>query len=352
MKKTKKLFSLTSMLLCGAILLSACGTPAQNADVAEPADNGDAKNTAVTYEFTAACNVPEDTLNYAIFSKMKELLEKDERIKFNIYTNGQLGGDREMMEGLVAGNIDFVTTITAGIIDFIPEVGVFDMPNVFPDVETARKVLDGDFNTVMSEKYEAGGIKLLGTVDSGFRQLTSNKPIQTIDDLKGLKIRTTTNKNHIAYWTALGANPTPMDFGEVYIGLQQGTIDAEENPYDFIVSNKFYEAQKYVVETNHVIHATVLIANNKTYQALPDDIKAFVDQCAAEAIASTRLLSDKNIKEKKQFVQDNGMTILVPDDALRAAIKERAETVYDSIRQAVGNDLVDKLLEEVEKASH
>lgn len=351
MKKAYKWTRGLCMILAIAMMFGLCACGDSKSQSGEKQDDAPTENAA-TYEFTAACNVPEDTLNYAIFSTMKELLEQDERIKFNIYTNGQLGGDREMMEGLVAGNIDFVTTITAGIIDFIPEVGVFDMPNVFPDLETAREVLDSDFNEVMGEKYEKGGIKLLGTVDSGFRQLTTNKPIEKIEDLQGLKIRTTTNKNHIAYWTAVGANPTPMDMGEVYIGLQQGTVDAQENPYDFIVSNKFYEAQKYVVETNHVIHATVLIANNEMYQSLPDDIRQLINEAAEQAIADTRLLSDKNIEERRQFVQDNGMTILEPDDTLREELKKRAETVYDSIREAVGDDLVDALLAEVEKASN
>lgn len=128
---------------------------------------------------------------------------------------------------------------------------------------------DESFGRKISGVYEEGGYKLLGIADHGFRVMSTNKKVASIDDFKGQKIRTMENPYHLDFWKSIGANPTPMSFAEVYIGLQQNTIDAQENPYEVIVANRLYEQQDYIVETNHLPHLITLIMNDDFYEDMP-----------------------------------------------------------------------------------
>lgn len=140
---------------------------------------------------------------------------------------------------------------------------------MFDDIEELRdKVDQPEFLSRMQESYRDAGYELLGYADQGFRVMSSNKEVSSFSDFKGQKIRTMEDPYQLSFWKKLKANPTPMSFSEVYIGLQQHTIDAQENPYEVIVSNRLYEQQDYIIETNHVPHLISLIVSE-------DFIKAF-----------------------------------------------------------------------------
>ena len=139
-----------------------------------------------------------------------------------------------------------------------------------------------------------------------------------------------------------------MDFSEVYVGLQQKTIDAQENPYMNIVANKFYETQNYVIETNHLGHIIVFLMNNDLYAGLPAQVQALVDDCAHEAIVYTRSLADDSIAQDKATIEESGTKIITLDTAVTDQMKEQAASVYDQIRADIGDELVDKLLNAVE----
>ena len=188
---------------------------------------------------------------------------------------------------------------------------------------------------------------MLGFSDAGFRQLTTNKKVETLDDLKGQKVRTMTNQYHIAYWNALGASATPMQFTEVFMALQQNTIDGEENPYMNIVGNNIQEVQKYVVETNHLGHIITFFMNNDLYQSLPDNTKALVDECAAEAVAYAAQVSDESIEADKQTCIDAGCEIITLSDEDYAKLQSEGQVVYDMVRSDLGDEKVDTLLDAV-----
>ena len=304
------------------------------------------------YKWTAALNVAESTINYKIVHKFKELIEERSggKIILNIYPNGQLGSDKEMMEALTMGNIGFSSTITTGLVDFVPENAVFDLPSAFPSLEVMRKVLDSPFKDLMNKYNAKGNIMLLGYADAGFRQTTSNRPIRSVADFDGLKIRVMQNPYHITYWKSLGANALAMDFSEVYIALQQGQIDAQENPYMNIVANKFYEAQKYVIETNHVGHIIVFVMNNHLYQSLPANVKSLVDACSKDAIAYGRSLADESIAADKKVITDNNVEIIKLSPADYEQMKKKAAPVYKQIRAKIGDELVDSFLKEIDAA--
>lgn len=305
------------------------------------------------YTWTAAMNVAETTLNYKMMEKFKELIEarSDGKITLNLYANGQLGNDTEQMQGLIEGSNDFVTTITSGLTSFVPAYGVFDLPNAFPDLDTMRKVLDDEtFVSTLNKDSATTNVRLMGMADAGFRQTTSNREIHGAGDFSGLKIRVIQNPYHIAYWQSLGANALAMDFSEVYVGLQQKTIDAQENPYMNIVANKFYETQDYVIETNHLGHVIVFLMNDSLYTGLPAQVQELVDACAQEAIVYTRGLADESIAQDKAAIEASGTAIISLAPAVQKEMKEKASGVYDQVRQDVGDQLVDALLDAIDAA--
>lgn len=356
MKKELLSLSLISMLAvaaaagCGSSKSAESTANATEADSAQ-ADSGTASTAAAAnaeYNFSIGTNTSEQSNNHVLVAKFKSLLEEKSggKITATLYENGQLGGDAELTQGVIDGSIDFIIGNPATVTDYIPEAAIFDMPSVFPNLEVARKVLDDEnFLGQLKEAYAKAGITLFGYADSGFRVMSSNKNIQSFSDFSGIKIRTMSNVNHVAYWKALGANPTPMDFSDVYTSLEQGQLDAQENPYDLIYSSKFYECQNYIVNTNHLVHVLELIGSENTMNSLPDDIKAIVREAAVEANNYEREYSDNNIDSIKKSISDTGTQIVdLPDETI-AQMQKAGESIYDQIRNQAGSGLVDTMLE-------
>lgn len=326
--------------------LTACSGGAKTDDKAPAADS------AKKYTFNLAIDSPEDTVTFLYADKFKQLLaeKSDGRMVVQVYSNGQMGGDKEITESVQAGNIDFGVQNTAPQVNFVPELAVFDMPSSLPDIKTARAVLDGPFYEKIQAVYEKSGFKLLGMADQGFREMSTNKKVTTMADFSGQKIRTMQNPYHVAYWKALGANPTPMAFSEVYIGLQQGTIDAQENPYETIVSAKLYEQQKYIINTNHIFHLVTLIGNPEKFKALSTEDQKIMTESAKEATVWAREQADKRVADRVKIMTDSGTEIVEITPELQAAMAAKAEGVYNTIRSEIGDELPDALLAAVKAA--
>lgn len=333
--------------LCASLTMAAAPAFAQD-DLVNPSDIPSKYNEdAAEFVFTICMPVGLDSVNHYIAWNAKHQFEEktNGRIFANIYEASSMGGERETIEGLQNGSIDFFVTISAGYVPFAPRTGIFDLPNAYPDLATARKVLDDPrIIAAVTPEFEKAGIKFFGFSDAGFRQTTTSRPLAKIADFQGLKIRTMENPNHMAYWSSLGANPTPMDFAEVYISLQQKTIDAQENPYDLIVANKLYEPQKYIVETNHLMHGLNMNMSKARWDELPADLQAIVKEVVESSLKYGREVADKRIESRKKIVTDFGCEISVMSPELRQDILTRIVPVYDSIRKTAGDDMVDLML--------
>ncbi|MDO4278363.1 TRAP transporter substrate-binding protein [Lachnoclostridium edouardi] len=350
----KKIIS-TVMALSLALSLAGCGGGSSSDSQTDTKAQAEGETVAATgedygeYKWTAAMTVAETTTNYKMMEKFAQLLNEKSggTITIDIYPGGQLGNTTEFTEAVVGGSIEIGTGMTTDLVDFVPEMGLFDMPNLFKDIDQMRSLLTSDYVETMNDYCEAAGVHMLGFSDAGFRQLTTNKKVETLDDLKGQKVRTMTNQYHIAYWNALGASATPMQFTEVFMALQQNTIDGEENPYMNIVGNNIQEVQKYVVETNHLGHIITFFMNNDLYQSLPDNTKALVDECAAEAVAYAAQVSDESIEADKQTCIDAGCEIITLSDEDYAKLQSEGQVVYDMVRSDLGDEKVDTLLDAV-----
>ncbi|MDR1535715.1 MAG: TRAP transporter substrate-binding protein [Planctomycetota bacterium] len=293
-----------------------------------------------------------DSVNHYMAWNTKHIIEEGSkgRIYVNVHEASSLGTDREMIEGMQNGSVDVFIGVSASYVPYAKRLGVFDLPNAFSNLAVARKVMDSGIVGILRPDFEAAGFKMFGFSDAGFRQATSNRLLQKIEDFRGFKIRTMETPNHLAYWTALGANPTPMDFSEVYISLQQGTIDGQENPYDLIVANKIFETQKYITETNHVLHNLTMIMSKVRFDSFPADLQPVVQNAIEESLKYGRVVADARIESRKKIVTDYGCQIYTMPPQLRQDILARIGKVEDNIRQNVGNDLVDRYKEIIAKA--
>lgn len=290
------------------------------------------------YAWPLATASPEDTVTQLFALKFAEEVDRLSagRMKIEVYPNSTLGGDRDLLESCADGDIPFVVQNTAPQVSFMKDLAVFDIPCVFDHVDELReKIDDPPFYDRIGSVYTDGGYHLLGIADQGMRVMSTNRKVDTLDDFKGQKIRTMENSNHLAFWKALGASPTPMSFSEVYIGLQQHTIDAQENPYEVIVSNRLYEQQDYVVETNHLPHLITLIVNDTFYNDLSQEDRQIMDEAAANATAYAREMADQRIEEKKEQIRKSGTQIIELDENTRNEIRQKAQPVYDQIKESI-----------------
>ena len=320
-----KLRLLKYVALLLAVVLAACGDGTQR------------------YAWPLGTSSPDDTVTQLYAEKFAEEVYRlsEGSMRIQVYPNSVMGGDRELLESCKDADIPFVVQNTAPQVTFMPDIAVFDMPVLFDSISDVRRVVDNPtFMQHISKVYQQGGYELLGYADQGFRVMTTNKPVQTLDDFKGQKIRTMENPYHLQFWKQLGANPTPMTFSEVYIGLQQGTIDAQENPYEVVVSNKLYEQQDYVVETNHLPHLISLIVSEKFMHTLSNHQQDIIRQAAEIAKAYARQQSDERIASRIATIEASGTVILPISPQMKTQMRQLSEPVYQRIRQQVDTALV------------
>lgn len=315
-------------ILCGCMaigLLTGCGSSDEQ-----------------RYAWPLATASPEDTVTQIFAEKFaEEVLERSGgKMKIQVYANSTLGGDRELLETCADGDIPFVVQNTAPQVAFMPDLAVFDLPCAFDSLDACRaKVDDAQFYDLISGVYAQGGYHLLGMADQGFRVMSTHKAVHTIEDFRGQKIRTMENSYHLAFWKSLQANPTPMSFSEVYIGLQQHTIDAQENPYEVIVSNKLYEQQDYIVETNHLPHLISLIVNDAFFGKLTKEEQEIMTEAAKAATAYARQASDERIADRIATIEQSGTKVIALSDETRAQIRKAAAPVYERIRASIDADI-------------
>lgn len=283
--------------------------------------------------------------------KAKLEAESGGRLKVEVYPGGQLGGDREMIEACQAGDISIVYQATAPQVSFIPQVAVFDMPAALTDPQVALKMLgSGVFRDKIATYYEKAGLKLVQLAPSAFREMSSNKAVRSMADFKGIKIRTMENKYHMAYWKALGANPTPLAFGELYVALQQNLVQAQENPVELLIATKLGEVQKYVVMTHHILFIATAVMNKQLFDGMPKDLQDLIMKVNFEGGAEGLKMALASVDTTLATLKSQGKEVIEPTPAMFAAMKKAAQPVYDMIKKDVGADLVDAMLKAYEAA--
>jgi tripartite ATP-independent transporter DctP family solute receptor len=276
------------------------------------------------------------------FAKLVDQKTKGQ-LKIEIYPGGQLGkGERECIEGLQIGTIDLVATSTGPVGGFVPQMLVVDLPFLFRDNSHVDKVLDGPIGEGLLKDLSKAGIKGIAFWENGFRNLTNNKhPVNKPEDVKGLKLRTMENEVHMDAFRTLGADPTPMTWGEVYTSLQQGVIDGQENPINIIRTHKIYEVNKYLALTGHVYSPALLLMNENKFKSLSPDLQKALMESGKEAAKFERKFIRDNETKMLDELKGFGMQVTYPDKKL---FQKATEPTYKKYESRFGKDLIDKIV--------
>jgi len=272
------------------------------------------------------------------------------KLKVQLFPGGVLGGDAQNVSALQGGTLDMMS-LNAGILaSQVKEFAVFDFPFMFANAQEADAVVDGPFGKMMFEKLDAKGIHGLAYWELGFRNITnSRRPINKVDDIAGLKLRVIPNAINVDWVRALGANPTPMAFPEVYSAMEQKAIDGHENPFTVISANKIYEVQKYLTVTNHQYNPQAVIVSKKLWDGLSADEKKMVSEAAIEATAVQRAASRQQAGEALENLKKNGMEVTEITGAELQKFREKMKPVVDKHSAIVGPDVAAALQSELAK---
>ena len=277
------------------------------------------------------------------------------KLTVNYFGNSQLGVDSELQQQMLAGDIDIVSCQPAQTTSFVPEVAVFDLPMVFAkyNARAIDKALnDSSFTRLINDGYGRKGMICLGFLQGGtFRETTSNKEIRTLNDFRGLKIRTMDSRYHLMFWRALGANPTPLAFTELYMSLQQGVVEAQENANDTNVNSQFFEVQRYLVNTHHIIYLNQFLMNKNKFDSLAPAYQSAIRQAVVEATAKLAPDMQKINDDNKAIMIQRGMTSIDFQPSFIDEVISRADEVYRAIRAEIGNPIVDALINELAAAA-
>lgn len=278
--------------------------------------------------------------------KFKDELEKRSNgaITLTIYPNSTLGGDRDLVEGMQMGTVDF--GLIAGVLgNFAPSIQLLELPYLFKSQDEFNKVVKGKIGEeIAGNVVETANVRILDWWERGSRQVTSNKPINGIDDLKGLKIRVPEIPAMVTTWRAIGANPTPMAWSEVYTGLEQGVIEAQENPIPFIFGGRINEVQSNLSFTNHKFeYVTLAISEMRWKQLTPEQQKIVVEAANAATAFENEQVRTKT-DEMLKTMEAAGLKVSHPDTAPIAAA---AQSAHDAFGAKVDPDLYNRIKQEL-----
>ncbi|MBP1780037.1 MAG: dicarboxylate transporter subunit DctP [candidate division NC10 bacterium] len=267
------------------------------------------------------------------------------RIQIQGYPSSQLGSSKEMIEAVVLGTQQAVTEGTANFAQWVPSIGVTEAPYVWRDAAHLAKVMAGPIGEDLNKQLiERRGMRILGTTYYGVRQLTTtNKLVRTAADMKEFKLRVPENEIFLAMARSWGAKPTPMTFGELYLALRQNVVDGQENPLPTIDSGKFFEVQKYLVLTAHILTPRIVAMNEKFWQALSAADRQVISEAVAEGIAWNNQQTQAAEQTLLEKFRKAGMEVIQPDyDSFRKPV---VETVPKMFEAKWGKGLFEKIVE-------
>ena len=250
----------------------------------------------------------------AVLEVFKPYVEERTELRIVMYPNAQLGNNREVIEGVRAGGIDMDTEGAAPLASFIAPLSVYDIPYTWLSVDQLYKVEEGPVGTKIRNLIkEKLNMWPLGLFNYGWRQLTCNKPIHSPEDMKGLRFRSVPTDINIATYEGWGAKPVPMAFAELYLALKTAALDGQDNPLPTIDSAKFYEVQRYLVLTNHMLPSRWILINNTLWESFPGNVKQVFLEAAARTIRYNNELIAKMEETLIDKFKARGMEVIRPN---------------------------------------
>ena len=342
MKSKRVILSLLSLII--VLGLVACSEN-NNDDT-----NGDQK--VETKVMKIGTGISPNHFLYEAMEMFKEHVETNTegQIKVELYHSGQLGDDVELLNAIKLGTATGTFPSDAKMGNIVKEFNLLSLPFIIPNDDVANKIATGSWGQELLKKLEPAGYKGLGLAHYGFRQLTNNiRSVESVEDFKGLKLRTMESATHLDVFRALGANPTPMAWGEVYTSLQQGVLDGQENPTSTIYSNKIQEVQKYLSLTGHVYTFLPFVISKDFFDNLTEEQQKIVQEAGDIAIEHTRESVVEDNEAAIAKLEEAGMIINDVDDETKKEMYEKVKPVLDKYGKEGNGQFYQELLDEVAK---
>lgn len=353
MRTMKKIAAISTAVALAMTALAGCGskteetkaaaetTKAAEEENADAAEGGSSEVEKIDLVFS---HINAETHTWhKMAEKFKELIEAKSggNITVTIYPNNQLGSEIETVQSAIAGMGDCDIVLTGESMQtYVEELGIIGMPYAITSDEHMDAVLNGDVGKELDDLMIKAGLRNLGAVKRGPRNVTSNKEIRTPDDLKGFIIRTPESKMTMAAFEAMGAKPTPMAFSEIFTSLQQGVIHGQENPLANIYDASLYEVQDYVIETEHLRAWVYFAISEARFSSFSPAAQQMIQECATEAINYEHKLFLEDEANLKSTLEEKGMTFVEVDQApfrdkavagVLAVLSDKQKAIYDKM---------------------
>lgn len=349
MKSKKVLLLVLSLVVAmSSLVLVGCGKKSIDQTSTEAASD-----TVYTLKIAHASSANGDRLPDALTEISKEIEEESGgRIILEQYPAGQLGGEREILEGIYLGTIDMGVISTGPIQGFFPEIAVTSIPYALSDREVAWKVYDGPFGQKLAKMMEdQTGIRIFGWAENGLRTFSDTKvAIHTPADMKGLKIRTMENPTHMEMVNELGASAVALPATELYTALQQGTVDGQENGIALTYALGFYEVLKYITLDNHVYDPYGVFMNKDVWASLPADLQKLMNKKMKEFIDLERKYNGRDMERYTTIMKAKGIEFIELTDEEHQQFVDATKGTVELIKKTVGDELVGEFLDAVKEA--
>ncbi len=343
----------TLALLFIAIVFFVVGCSSNK--VEKPSGDNQEVDSTEKIKFGIGTGNNEEHPHYKGIVKIKEILEEEggDRFDVQIFPNSTVGDDREMIEGLQMGTLEATIPAVGVVANFVPEFEIFNFPFLFPNEQVADEVLGGATGKEILGKLQEQNQGLVGVDywEQGFFLLTNNKhEVKTVEDIKGLKIRSIENGIQLDTLRALGANPTPMAWSELFTAMQQGVVDGQQNPIANIYSAKFYEVQDYLTITNHHYGPSIFLVSEIFWNKLSDEEKGLVEKAIKSGNDEAKRIMREEAAAQLQEIEQKGITVTELEESELEKMHELVQPVIDKYSKEIGEEFVDRFYQAIEAA--
>lgn len=339
---------------------AAAGTTAVEA--ATEAEKSTAADTAAAADSSAFENLEPVNLTIASAASSanmiynlqvqaaEEVKEKSGgKLNIEVVWDGSLGNDNELINSCIMGDVDMAYVATSSLSTTCPQAAIFDIPSLFDDIIKANNAV-AEFAPAFDGYVNEYGMKILGLSTNTFRGLSTNTKIEKPEDFKGMSIRCPENKYYQAYYENLGCNPTPLAFSELFVALQQGLVQAQDNPAQAVAAMKFYEVQDYYMDMKSITYVFPILMNLDTYNSLDPAYQSLLVEFAERYGELCRDTAEEDYNNSIQAMEGQ-IEVLPVTDEIRAAIVAAGEPIVDMVRADLGDEIVDQYLAIAESAN-
>lgn len=320
-----KTFLNIGMLITLLFITSACGSGNNNGNAG---NEGEGDKTIEIANYFAE----EHPQNVALNEKFKPLVEENTDYTVEIFPNNELGDESQFTNSVRNGNVEMAIA-GMGLQTAEPKIGAVEWPFLFENYDQANKVLNSEIGEEIGAEFEKLDAKLLGWTANGFRVVSSNQKVASMEDFQGLRLRMPDVPIFVNTGEALGASVQPMPMSEIFTALEQGVIDGQDNPYATLQESGWYEVQSDVLESRHMFSPNVYLMNLDFWNNLSEEEKTTIQNAADESSQYQWELAKESEEEVKNFLEEEGLEITVPDEAFKEEMVTAMDPVYEELYQ-------------------